>query len=110
MIDVASLNLADFAPHTGTSWRVVAAGPGKDEGAEDFRAPVVLDLIEVAPGAEPPAGRPRRSFSLLFRGPQRLYLPQRIYRLEHDAIGALDLFLVPIAPDSQGSLFQAVFN
>jgi hypothetical protein len=37
-------------------------------------------------------------------------LPQRIYRLEHDELGALDLFLVPIGRDDSGVRYEAVFT
>jgi len=33
-------------------------------------------------------------------------LPQRIYRVEHERLGAIDLFLVPIASDR----YEAVFT
>jgi hypothetical protein len=36
-------------------------------------------------------------------------LPQAIYDLEHDALGHLDLFLVPIGPSQGGMRYQASF-
>jgi hypothetical protein len=33
-----------------------------------------------------------------------------MYRMEHDVLGALDLFLVPIARDEDGFQYEAVFN
>jgi hypothetical protein len=50
------------------------------------------------------------SFSAVFRGAPDFQVPQRIWRLEHDRLGELDLFLVPIGPDEHGSRFEAVFN
>jgi hypothetical protein len=41
----------------------------------------------------------RAPFSLEFRGGPDPPLPQRIYRLEHDELGAIEIFLVPIASD-----------
>jgi uncharacterized protein DUF6916 len=49
-------------------------------------------------------------FTLLFRGALPGWLPQRIYRLRHAALGELDIFLVPIGPDPQGFRYEAVFN
>lgn len=71
-----------------------------------------VELIEVGDlGAASVADRDRRHpFSLIFREAGRAYSPQGIYRIEHPAFGALDLFLVPIGPDSQGMLYQAIFN
>ena len=52
----------------------------------------------------------REQFSLHFRGPRTPALPQRIYRLEHPQLGALDIFLVPIRSDSSGMTYEAVFT
>jgi hypothetical protein len=52
----------------------------------------------------------RQAFSLVFRGSGGLYLPQQIYRLEHPALGGLEIFLVPLAPDAAGSRFEAIFT
>jgi hypothetical protein len=52
----------------------------------------------------------REQFSLHFRGPRTPALPQRIYRLEHPQLGALDIFLVPIRSDSAGMTYEAVFT
>jgi hypothetical protein len=30
--------------------------------------------------------------------------------MEHEEIGAFDIFLVPIGPDEQGLLYEAIFN
>ena len=42
-------------------------------------------------------------------GPLEPVLPQAIYDLEHDALGHLDLFLVPIGPSQGGMRYQASF-
>ncbi|MEM9553808.1 MAG: hypothetical protein AAGC60_06095 [Acidobacteriota bacterium] len=51
-------------------------------------------------------------FSVVFRCLEGHTLPQAIYRLENESIGALDLFLVCLGPDpkGEGSLFEAVFT
>ena len=36
-------------------------------------------------------------------------LEQMIRRLEHDELGAFELFLVPIGPDDTGMRYEAVF-
>ena len=61
-------------------------------------------------GGEAAADRHRVPFSLLFRGPPRPVLPQRIYRMEHADLGAFDLFIVPIGPDGEGMRYEAVFS
>jgi hypothetical protein len=71
-------------------------------------------LAEVTPLAPvaPPGAQPLRKdpFSLLFRAPADCGLPQQIYRLEHHAFDGLELFLVPLGPDSGGMLYEAVVN
>ena len=49
-------------------------------------------------------------FSLVFLAPQTAPVAQGIFRLEHDTLGALDLFLVPIALDNTGLSYEAIFN
>ena len=52
----------------------------------------------------------REPFSIVFRAPMETGLPQNTYRLEHDEMGSLDLFIVPIGPDSEGMRYEAVFT
>ena len=98
MPDLEALTATDFAPLLHGGFRVAA------DDSEPFDA----ELIEVAEGA---ARGPRRAqFSLVFRGGPTPPLPQRIYRVEHDELGALELFLVPLGPDDVGQLYEAVFT
>lgn len=53
---------------------------------------------------------PREQFSLHFHGPREPVLPQQIYHLENAEMGAMDLFLVPIARDAEGMIYEAVFT
>lgn len=52
----------------------------------------------------------RQPFSLTFLAKDPRVLPQRIYRLEHNGLGALDIFLVPIGKNADGVSYQATFN
>lgn len=58
-----------------------------------------------------PAGAPRSDpFTLVFVGPPPA-IEQRIYTLSHAELGEVDIFLVPIGLDSDGSVrYEAVFN
>jgi hypothetical protein len=49
-------------------------------------------------------------FSVFFAGSGDFYLPQRVYTLEHDSMGAFELFLVPVARDEKSFRYEAVFN
>jgi hypothetical protein len=70
---------------------------------------VEMELVEAKDLGEPATGD-RRPFSLMFRHRAKRYLPQRIYKIEHGEMGELEIFLVPMAPDEDGSYMQAVFN
>ena len=53
----------------------------------------------------------RTPFSLYFSGSGEICLPQRIYRLRHEAFGEpLDIFLVPIKREGDGFIYEAVFT
>ncbi|WP_245436766.1 DUF6916 family protein [Rhizobium chutanense] len=52
----------------------------------------------------------RAPFSLLFRSASKVLLPQQIYRLRNATLGILDIFLVPVARDKDGIIYQAIFN
>jgi len=92
-----------FARHVGETF--VLRTP---EGAS-----VEVELMEAqALAAQPAADTSIRKspFSLLFRTNGPADLPQHTYRVEHDALGELDLFLVPIGPDDVGMRLEAIFN
>ena len=53
----------------------------------------------------------QEGFTLLFCAPNRPALPQRIYSLEHETLGKIEMmFLVPVAEDENGRYYEAVFN
>jgi len=52
----------------------------------------------------------RPPFSLIFLAADPRVLPQRIYRMEHNGLGELSIFLVPIGKDAKGVSYQATFN
>ncbi|MDT4898416.1 MAG: hypothetical protein QOH25_3493 [Acidobacteriota bacterium] len=66
-----------------------------------------LELIEVV-GTSPSPGH--EQFSLFFRGPLDYLLPQGTYQMEHEKMGALALFIVPVGREQDGFRYEAVFN
>lgn len=56
------------------------------------------------------AGMTRAPIALLFRSASKVVLPQQIYRLKNATLGILDIFLVPVARDKDGIIYQAIFN
>lgn len=55
-------------------------------------------------------GQVREPFSLLFHNNAAVIFPQRIYSMAHEAFGEFGIFLVPIARNTDGFIYQAVFN
>jgi hypothetical protein len=88
------LTIDDFHPLEGDRFRI------SPEEAEPFE----VELVEVTEIPRAPGGR--APFSLVFRGGPNPPVEQRIYRVEHDKLGELDLFLVPIDWDR----YEAVFS
>ena len=52
----------------------------------------------------------RPPYSLIFLTEDERILPQKLYRLEHEALGEITIFLVPVGKDARGVRYQAVFN
>ena len=67
-------------------------------------------LVEARPLPPPSANAARAPFSLLFRNTAPVLFPQQIYPMRHARIGEVGIFLVPIAQERVGFLYQAVFN
>jgi hypothetical protein len=49
-------------------------------------------------------------FFVRFRGPAAPFLTQRIYRMEHEKLGALSIFITAIDSDDTGVQYEAVFH
>lgn len=98
---LGTLTPDDFKPLLGQRFRVVPP-----------HAPETLTLIEVTRSSIPPLEGFRQGFSLLFEGASRqVMMAQGIRPLEHDGMGRLDLFLVPMAPGPGGAFrYEAVFG
>jgi Domain of unknown function (DUF6916) len=94
MPDLESLTVDDFTPLLHERFRV---DPGQ-------APPFEVELVEVSEIEREPGGR--APFSLVFQGGPSPPLPQAIYRVEHDDLGAIEIFLVPIAIER----YEAVFT
>jgi hypothetical protein len=71
---------------------------------------IAVELVEARPLSESNGPRPRPPFVLTFKGPAQFVMPQRIYRIEHQALGAHEIFIVPIGPGQGGMLYEVIFN
>jgi hypothetical protein len=85
-----------FENHVGSRFTLTDAGPPLT---------MVLDRLEAGPSS------PRQvQYALFFRVEGDAALPQRIYHLDHAALGEMDLFLVPIGRVDETVEYQACFN
>ncbi len=67
-------------------------------------------LVEARPLQTPAQNQVRAPFSLLFRNTSPILFPQQIYAMRHTRVGEVGIFLVPVAQERAGFLYQAVFN
>ncbi len=94
---IEQLSREQFAGSLDSTFNLSAA-PGQS---------LALQLTEVS---ELRATPKQEIFSILFRGPSNALLPQGMYAMDHQRLGKFDLFLVPVARDSDGAYYEAVFN
>jgi hypothetical protein len=92
--DLESLTAADFLPLQHTRFRI---DPGE-------QPPFELELVEVSEISREPGAR--APFSIVFEGGPNPPLPQRIYTVQHETLGTIEVFLVPIA----SGRYEAVFT
>ena len=95
------LSEEDFRKHLHTKFHVRAAG----------EVEVALELAEVEgyQGSDQEPGGMER-FSLLFDGPPNFFLEQGVYAFDHEQLGEVTLFLVPVERGEQGFRYESVFN
>jgi hypothetical protein len=92
------LMLADVAGLVGDGFDVVEA-PGTTWTLADAKG--YGEVVDPAIHA---------SFSLLFRGAPEPVFAQQVVTLRHPAIGEQAIFVTPIAADTGGVTYEAVFN
>lgn len=97
----ASLTEKEFSKHVNTKFRVNL----------DAENGVDLELVEVKgymSKHNEQTGMER--FSIYFQGPGQPYLPQMLYKFQHDQMGEFEIFVVPIAETNAGFRYESVFN
>jgi hypothetical protein len=95
------LTLDDFVPLKGDAFLI-------EVGGEDAISATLIEASSLREGQG--VGQRSRQFSLVWRGPSGLVLPERICRVRHPALGTLELLLVNLGPDAQGMRYEAVFT
>lgn len=97
-----TLKLEDFEPLIGQTFTFHAA-PG-------HVIPTRLSEARKLGGQTVP-NAVRGPFALTFTSDLRGALPQQIVRVENEALGDLEIFVVPVGPDSQGLMqYEVIFT
>lgn len=94
---MSGLTHDDFADKVGTTYQVVLA--------DGDAVPLTLRAFEPLTDS----GRPGGSFRLELVGPSAPYLPQAIYSFVEDGAEPIDIFIVPVAAETGGLVYEAVF-
>jgi hypothetical protein len=90
-----------FEPFISTLFKV-NSGSGRDSGL------TLVEVRELGRKANGNRGFSGESYSLLFQGPTGRKLGQGRYRVHHDALGDLDLFVVPVG--RAAGQYEAIVN
>ena len=93
------MTLEQFAGCLNETFRVAL-----NDGEVDFV------LVEAQPLKQSMPGALRAPFSLLFLNTAALVFPQQLYPMKHPRLGEFSIFIVPIARNQDGFIYQAVFN
>lgn len=93
------LELATFEPCVGEVFGVEVGGGSLE-----------LTLTEASAGPWQPEGEATFAYELVFRGPADPVLAQATYRMTHATLGLLEIFVVPLSRDPEGTTYQAVFS
>lgn len=94
-----NLGIEDFRRVRNTKFRLY----------DDASNHVDIELVEVVDEQVNPTEKGER-FSLFFHVPVQSMIPQRIYEMEHEQLGKLQMFIVPVSAEENGFRYQAVFN
>ena len=94
------ISAADFSPFLKKRFRIYF----------DSSAPTTIELIELTEKKSSSEKALRQPFSIIFRGKKDRVWPQGMYTIDHQSLGKMEIFLVPIGPDDQGMRYEAVFN
>ena len=99
-MDIADVTVETFAGREGETFSIQFA---------DATLDLKLAAVDGMPG-EWGKTEVREPFSVVFDGPLEHVLPQQIWPLDHDEIGRLDIFLVPLGPKDDAMRYEAVFT
>lgn len=88
---------SSFDPHLNTDFEIHPESSDK----------VGVELVEISDQSNEQID----GFSLVFKGPIDNVLPQSIYKLTHDKVGEISLFLVPVIyGKTDATYYESVFS
>jgi len=96
-VSLSAVTVDDFIPHVSSTFTLIA---------EDEQLPLTLEEAIAVRGGNP---KKREPFSLVFSGTPGHVLPQKTYRIVHPSMGAMEIFIVPIAASADGTQYEAIF-
>ena len=98
---------AMFEPCLGTKFAIHAFS---GEGEDQVKVAIELELVEATelpPSSTNPKHNLRQDpFSLIFEGPKDALLEQGTYTFQHDQLGELEMFMVPVGVAE----YEVIFN
>jgi hypothetical protein len=101
-MDLSEFTADLLQPHVGTIFRLDAP----DGGQYDLTLTAVTKVVDKHVDRSG-----RDSFTLMFSGPAKPYLPQATYPLTHESLGGPhEIFIVPTGQSQGAFYYQAVFN
>jgi hypothetical protein len=100
-VDLEQVTVETFAGREGERFWITFA-----DGEFDLE----LTLVRQAPDEWGSTGK-RKQFSLIFHGTLEHLLPAQIWQLEHDELGTLGVFMVPVGPNEANDAmrYEVVF-
>jgi hypothetical protein len=97
-MDIRELNAQIFSECLHSTFQILVPG----------FAPVPVELTDVIERNDSPK---LEQFSLIFYNAAGVHVQQAIYDMQHEKLGTISLFLVPLGPhEGVGMDYQAVFN
>lgn len=100
-ISIESLTLDDFTPHLHQEF-IIRLQSGE---------PYALELVKLSNLGAASGPTFRKPFALTLRNPNNTaFLPQGTYQLEHEHLGSLQFFIVPLGPSPEGMQYEITFG
>ena len=101
-MDLADITVETFEGREGERFWITFA---------DAELDLELAVVHRAPDNWGSSGK-RKPFSLIFHGTLEHVLPSQIWPLEHEEIGRLEVFMVPVGPNQANDAmrYEVVFS